>query len=98
MDPGMFDTGAGATSAREGVEIGGGGGGVGAGIASERAAGALVAGTFVATRLSSPGPGRLVFVSVCARRKFADNQKNPRTTMIDLNGLPPYKTVKKLIS
>jgi hypothetical protein len=58
-------------SVSEGVETGGGGGGIGA----ERTAGALVAGTFVAMRLSSPGPGRLVVVSVCARRKFADKKR-----------------------
>jgi hypothetical protein len=104
MDLGTFNTGGAievaCASVREGVETGGAevGSGAGSGIAAGRAGGALVAGAFVATRLSSPGPGMLVFVSVCARRKAGDEKKNQRTIMVDRLDLPPHKAVKKVIS
>jgi hypothetical protein len=90
----------GAASVGDGIEDGGAG--AGAGVAGRTAAGGLVAGAFVAamllSRVISPGPGRLVFVSVCARRRFADEIKSPRTIRVDRHELPPYKNVKKVIS
>jgi hypothetical protein len=87
---------AGAASVREEV-IGGVGAGVGGDIAAGMAGGELVAGAFVAVRLISPGPGMPVFVSVCARRRFADGKKSPRRIRIRHN-LPSHKDVKKVIS
>jgi hypothetical protein len=40
----------------------------------------------------------VLFVSICARRRFADEKKNQRTIMAGNHGLPPHKDVKKVIS
>jgi hypothetical protein len=79
-----------------GVETDNAGAGVNAG--GGMAVGALVAGAFVAATLISPGPGRLVVVSVCAGRRFADKKKHQRTIMADRHNLPPHIDVKKAIS
>jgi hypothetical protein len=86
----------GGAAVGNGVEDGGAGTG---GVVSGRTAGGeLVAGAFVAAMLISPGPGMVVLVSVCARRRFADKKRNPRTIGIDRHELPPYKDVKIVIS
>jgi hypothetical protein len=87
---------AGAASVREGVESGGTG--FDSGIAAGMAAGELVAGAFVVSSAIWPGPGMLVFVSDCARRRFAQEKKHQRATKLDRQGLPPHEDVKKVIS
>src|SRR5579863_2821257 len=88
--------GVGTASVRAGVETGGAG--IGSGAATGTAGGALVAGAFVVSRAISPGLGTAAFVSVCARRRLADEIKNQRTIRVDCHGLPPHKDVKKGIS
>jgi hypothetical protein len=101
IDPGTFDVGLmagmrGAAAVRVGA-AGGVGAGAGGGVVAGTAGGGLAAGAFVAATLISPGPGRPVFVSVCAGRRFAAEKKSAGRMRIRRH-LPPCKDVKKTIS